>query len=206
MIDTVKHLRHFVTSEMMDSSEEELAVSYKLTKDDRLIAALFIKLLPITQLISSKYTAVEKETVISFAMMMIEDLSNTFDPSQKIKFVTYYSNSLKRLMFGLMNPYKKKKRICPTEVCSIDKIIREGQTIGDFIPDKLSLSDRIDAELYDSLIESFDDTTSKILICLAQGYNKVETASLLNINIQTVHKTIKCNKSVLAELLDYKVN
>ena len=205
MTNTLIYLRQFVTPDMLSSTEDDLATSYRLTKDDRLIAALFIKLLPVTEPIVNKYTSVEKETAISFILTMIEDIANNFDGSKKTKFKTDYITSLKRLMYGLLETALRKKRVCPTELKSIDERVFNNDESSEIIKDMLADNSwdehRRDLELYDLISRVFDPLTSKIFICLAQGYSRSETANLLNINSRVLSSIIKENKSILSAIL-----
>lgn len=207
MTDTIKYLRQFVTPEMLSSNEDDLANSYRLTKDDRLIAALFIKLQLITESIITKYTSVEKETAISFTLTMLEDISSTFDKNKKVKFKTYYINSLKRLMYGLLETALRKKRVCTTEVISFSTLIdnnsdsNNGRTIQDLIDDKFSNYEKSDIELFTTINDSFDPLTAKVIICMAQGYNRPEIANILGIDVQLVRSIINNNKDALRTLL-----
>ena len=121
MQNTVKYLKQFVTPEMMKTSLEDLAKAYQLTYDERLISALFIKLMPTTKLIASKYTSVTAEESVSFILQLITDIASQFDTEQKTKFTTYYSRCLERLMYGLLKPHLYQKRVCPTEEISFDE-------------------------------------------------------------------------------------
>lgn len=207
MQNTVKYLRQFVTPEMMKTSLEDLAKAYQLTYDERLISALFIKLMPTTKLITAKYTSVTAEESVSFIMQLITDIASQFDAEQKTKFTTYYSRCLERLMYGLLKPHMYQKRVCPTEEISFDEPEYKGGvnvsnvTLADVTPDRRYASHSQDLELFDSLHNMFDKQTAEIFICIAQGYSRPETADQLNIPLREVYSAINKNKAALALIL-----
>lgn len=207
MQNTVKYLKQFVTLEMMKTSLEDLAKAYQLTYDERLISALFIKLMPTTKLITSKYTSVTAEESVSFILQLITDIASSFDVEQKTKFTTYYSRCLERLMYGLLKPHLYQKRVCPTEEISFDEpayksgVNASNATVADVTPDRQHDSYSRDLELFDSLHNTFDKQTAEILICIAQGYSRPETADQLNIPLREVYSAINKNKAALALIL-----
>lgn len=205
LINTTNYLKQFTTPNMLSSKNEDLVKSYQITKDDRLISALFVKLINITDTITSQYTKIEPETSTSFILKLISDIALDFDTEKNAKFSTYYQNCLKRLMFGLYNPYRCKKRQGP-EPCSLSEPVfsngssESHSTLGDTISYNDSNS-RIDFELYESLHNVFDDITAEIFICLSQGYSRTEIADILNVNLIYVCTTIRKHKNELADLL-----
>lgn len=207
MQNTVKYLKQFVTPEMMKTSLEDLAKAYQLTYDERLISALFIKLMPTTKLITSKYTSVTAEESVSFILQLITDIASSFDVEQKTKFTTYYSRCLERLMYGLLKPHLYQKRVCPTEEISFDEpayksgVNASNATVADVTPDRQHDSYSRDLELFDSLHNTFDKQTAEILVCIAQGYSRPETADQLNIPLREVYSAINKNKAALALIL-----
>lgn len=207
MDETVRYLRQFVTPEMMRSSLEDLVKSYQITNDDRLISALFIKLLPTTKLITAKYTSVKPEESVSHIMTTITDLALSFDTSQNTKFTTFYSRCLERLMYGLLKPYTYKKRQCPTELHSLQEPAYIGgfndsnAILQDVIPDSRQHKNNTDLEIYNSLHNMFDELTANVFICIAQGYSRPETAEQLQIPLKTVYSIINKNKSALYAIL-----
>lgn len=211
MKSIVKYLRQFVPSEMLNDQVklEDLVKSYQITKDDRIISALFVRLMPSTSVVTAKYFTLEPEYMISYILDLIHNIASDFDFDKNVNFVTYYSRCLERLMYGLLKPFTYKKRVCPTSVCSINEpaytagfnAAPEHTEIQDMITDIKHADHMIDFELFESLHNTFDSLTANIFVCLAEGYSRTETAERLSIDIKDVYSAIRTNKSILANLL-----
>ena len=123
MYEQLKFIKARVPHDVLRLSTEDICLKYQETHNDIYLCAMFSKVFDCVYSVSKKYTTVDTEDIVSNALTCLQDVMQSFDVTQKIKFDTYFSRCFERVMYAVFKPQLCKKRIPRAEITSMQETV-----------------------------------------------------------------------------------
>lgn len=180
MNSTLKLLSPLVTSDLLEKSNEELAISYQHEMDPAILATVFHKNFRLIFIVAKDSIGVSEQDLASYSLTELDKAMLSFN-NEKGKFSTYYTRLLKNRLRNLQQSEFCDKRKAMLYSSSLEDLSEQGFDVA-------AQPQYNESTLMEHLrsVDSIRKIEADYCLLLLRGFTNNEISKILKVSTQTL--------------------